>query len=232
MSCFGSLSKAFTKKAKITSQETKNRCAQIKLQLMKKVSVTSINWAGIWKPIQNGKNSISGLRKCQHLKSSIQHLAAHPAQCRGNSHYGTPDVSDGSSETVSDSNSPHTRSHHAFPLPLTICRFSCGLLRLLSIFDHCSLLTVLSSSAWLCSASATFLTPPERSSGPFPITHCSPQPSEPGSPLITNITPLSLDYISRRHHSAFSLYFGSILTLTFHILQSSFNTAHSFPKLV
>lgn len=101
-----------------------------------------------------------------------------------------------------------------------------------SIFDHCSLLTDLSSSARLCSPSATFLTPPERPSGPFPIMHCSPQHSELGSPLITNITPLSLYCISRRHHSAFSLYFGGILTLTFHILQSSFNTAHSFPELV
>ena len=62
-----------------------------------------------------GKDAIPGLRKCQPLKYSIQHPTASPA-CRGNSNCGTPDVSDGSSRTVSDSISTHLPTlTHIFP---------------------------------------------------------------------------------------------------------------------
>ena len=97
------------------------------------------------------------------------------SQCRGNSHCGTPDISDGSSRTVSDSNyPPHTQTQtptpHIFPPTHNLLLFLWAPQPSLNLQKF---LTTLSYIPWLPSPSANVV--PNHSSSPSPIMQYSPQ---------------------------------------------------------
>lgn len=133
-------------------------------------------------------------------------------QCRGTSHGGTPDISGGSSRTVSDSNSPHTSTsqHHTFSLLHTIWCFSCGFLSPPSPFHSFYLLcaAVPGSIPQEPVSSYSRSIPPAHfplCNPVFPPQHSEPPPTPSSSHLLSHITSLSLSCNSRLHHSTFSV---------------------------
>lgn len=103
-------------------------------------------------------------------------------QCRGKSHCGTPDISHGSSRTVSDSNYPPYTHRNTTYCP-SYTQSVAFLVSSSPSLNLQSFLTTLSHSSRLHSPSANFLTQPEHSSSPLPITQYSPTALGAPAPL-------------------------------------------------